>query len=139
MMNSRFTHRSNERCKFSRSTIVILLVLALCSSTCTGDSLERDAKLIVAGIALTGAAVATGIFVAVHRSHTSLTGCVVDSADTPHVTTSSGKTYELVNVPAQLKHDERLSFRGHRVKTTAGSPAFWVEHISGDHGPCKTR
>ena len=134
-----FIHRSDQHSNLSRSAIVMLLAVGLCSSTCFGDTLQRDVRLIVAGIGLTGAAVATGIFIAVHHRHTSLTGCVVQSTDTPRVTTGSGKTYELVNAPAELKQDERLSFRGHKVKTASGHAAFWVDHISSDHGTCTMR
>jgi hypothetical protein len=81
-----------------------------------------------------GAAVGVGIYL-VHRSHTSLTGCVQQAGNGFSLTTKDGNSYELVNAPSEVKARERFSLRGHKIKATSGR-AFRVDHVSRDYGAC---
>ena len=81
-----------------------------------------------------GVAVGVGIYL-IHRSHTSLTGCVQQTGNGFSVTAKDGNSYELVNAPSEVKAHERLSLRGHRIKATSGR-AFRVDRVSRDYGVC---
>jgi len=90
---------------------------------------------VAGAVVVLGAIAGGGIYLAVHHSHTSLNGCVNEGNHGLRVTTNSGMSYELLNASAEVRTGERLSFRGHRIKTASG-PAFQVDHISGHHGAC---
>ena len=90
--------------------------------------------------ALAGAAVAVGAGVGlaiyfVHRSHTSVTGCVAQTEHGFRLTAKDGKNYELVNAPSDVKARERLSLRGHKITTSSGR-SFRVDRVSRDYGAC---
>jgi hypothetical protein len=90
--------------------------------------------------AIVGAAVAVGTGVGlaiyfVHRSHTSLTGCVEQTERGLRLTAKDGKHYELVNAPSEVKAQRRLALRGHKVSTSS-ERAFRVDHLSRDYGAC---
>jgi len=90
--------------------------------------------------AVIGAAVGVGAGVVlavyfIHRSHTSLTGCVEQTEHGLRLTAKDGNNYELVNAPSEVKAGRRLSFRGHKVSTSSGR-AFRVDHLSRDYGAC---
>ena len=74
-----------------------------------------------------GVAVGVGIYL-VHRSHTSLTGCVQQTDNGLSLTARDGNNYELVNAPSEVKARKRLSLRGHKIKATSGR-AFRVDHV----------
>jgi hypothetical protein len=91
-----------------------------------------------AAIIGTGVALGTGVGLAiyfVHRSHTSLTGCVEQTEHGLKMTTKDGNSYELVNAPIEVKAQRRLSLRGHKLSTGSGR-AFRVDHLSRDYGAC---
>lgn len=116
--------------------VVVFLAVALlplpraeASSYCPGCT---------AGIA--GAAVGVGVIVgvtiyAVHRSHTSLKGCVVQTSNGYSLSAKDGKSYELTNTPSELKAHRRVSLRGHKTKSASGN-SFRVDHFSRDFGEC---
>jgi len=74
-----------------------------------------------------GAGVGVGIYL-IHRSHTSLTGCVQQTDNGLSLTAKDGNTYELVNAPSEVKARTRLSLRGHKIRATSGR-AFRVDHL----------
>src|SRR6476646_7061485 len=81
--------------------------------------------------AFTGAIAAVGVGVGltifyVHRSHTSLTGCVLPTRGGLTLTAKNNKRYELVSPPGQLKPNRRVLLRGHKTKTPSGL-AFRVD------------
>jgi hypothetical protein len=80
------------------------------------------------------AAVGVGVYL-IHRSHTSLTGCVQQTDHGLSLTAKDGNNYELVNAPNEVKAQERLSLRGHKIKAASGR-TFRVDHVSKDHGAC---
>jgi hypothetical protein len=89
----------------------------------------------IAGVAVgLGAGVGVGIYL-IHRSHTSLTGCVQQTSNGLRLIAKDGSNYELVNAPSEVKAGERLSLRGHKTKGASG-PAFRVDQVSRDHGAC---
>ena len=57
---------------------------------------------------------ALGIYF-IHRSHTSLTGCVRETESGLSATAKDGTNYQLVNAPSQVKAGERFSLRGHKI------------------------
>jgi hypothetical protein len=81
-----------------------------------------------------GVAVGVGIYL-IHRSHTSLTGCVQQSESGLSLTAKNGNIYELKNAPSDVKSHERLSLRGHKMKSRSGR-TFLVDHVSRDYGAC---
>jgi hypothetical protein len=114
------------------SMAVVLLTLsrpATAASYCPGCK----AGIIGAAVAV-GAGVGVGIYL-IHRSHTSLTGCVLQTGNVLSLTAKDGNNYELVDAPTEVKARKRLSLRGHKIKTTSGR-AFRVNHISRDYGAC---
>ena len=119
-----------------RTLILIAITLALVSSReapassyCSGCA----AGIVGAGVAL-GAGVGTAIYF-VHRSHTSLTGCVEQTQRGFNLTAKDGDAYELVNAPNDIKDHQRLSLRGHKLKRASGR-AFRVDRVSRDLGSC---
>ena len=99
------------------------------SSYCPGCTAAITGALI--GL---GAGIGTGIYF-IHRSHTSLTGCVREADSGLSATAKDGTNYQLVNAPSQVKAGERFSLRGHKI--TAGSGrAFRVDRVSRDYGVC---
>ena len=119
-----------------RALVLIAITLVLGSSResaaasyCPGCV----AGIVGAGVAL-GAGVGTAIYF-VHRSHTSLTGCVEQTQRGFSLTAKDGNAYELVNAPNEVKDHQRLSLRGHKLKTASGR-AFRVDRISRDLGSC---
>lgn len=89
--------------------------------------------------ALVGAAVGVGVGIGtavyfVHRSHTSLSGCVTQS-DKGLTISGKNDTYELVDAPGEVKPGRRVSLRGHKSKT-GSSHIFRVDHLSHDYGAC---
>lgn len=92
-------------------------------------------KAAIIGVAVgVGAAVGVGIYL-IHRSHTSLTGCVQQTDNGLSLTAKDGNNYDLLNAPSEVKARERLSLRGHKIKATSGR-AFRVDRVSRDYGAC---
>jgi hypothetical protein len=113
----------------------IALVLLTFSRPVRASSYCPGCTAAIAGAAVgIGAAVGVGIYL-VHRSHTSLTGCVQQTDNGLSLTAKDGNTYELVNAPSEVKARTRLSLRGHKIKATSGR-AFRVDHVSRDYGAC---
>lgn len=113
----------------------IALVLLPFPRSAEADSYCPGCKAAVVGVAVgLGAAVGVGIYL-VHRSHTSLTGCVQQTDKGLTLSAKDGNTYELVNAPSDVKARERLSLRGHKINATSGR-AFRVDHVSRDYGAC---
>lgn len=57
------------------------------------------------------------------------------SQNTVYLVSKAGKSFELVNVPGEIKAGERLSLRGHKARGNSGS-TFRVDHVSHDYGMC---
>jgi hypothetical protein len=113
----------------------IALVLLSFSRSAAAQSYCPGCKAAIVGVAVgVGAAVGVGIYL-IHRSHTSLTGCVQQTANGLSLTAKDGNNYELVNAPGEVKARKRLSLRGHKTKATSGR-AFRVDHVSRDYGAC---
>lgn len=91
------------------------------------------AAIVGAAVGL-GAGVGVAIYL-IHRSHTSLTGCVQQTDNGLSLTAKDGNIYALVNAPNEVKARERLSLRGHKTKSPSGR-AFRVDHVSRDYGAC---
>jgi hypothetical protein len=113
----------------------IALVLVPFSRSAAAQSYCPGCKAGVIGAAIgVGAGIGAGIYF-IHRSHTSLTGCVRETESGLSATAKDGTNYQLVNAPSQVKAGERFSLRGHKITVTSGR-AFRVDHVSRDYGAC---
>lgn len=113
----------------------VALVLLTFSRPAAAASYCPGCKAAIVGVAIgVGAAVGVGIYL-IHRSHTSLTGCVQQTDHGLSLTAKDGNNYELENAPGEVKAHKRLSLRGHKIKATSGR-AFRVDHVSRDYGAC---
>ncbi len=111
------------------------LVLLSYSRSAAAQSYCPGCKAAIIGVAVgIGAGVGVGIYL-IHRSHTSLTGCVQQTDNGLSLTAKDGRTYELLTAPSEVKARERFSLRGHKIKATSGR-AFRVDHVSRDYGAC---
>jgi hypothetical protein len=126
---NRFTFRICVLCS-------VALVLLPFSRPAAAQSYCPGCKAAIVGVAVgLGAAIGIGVYF-VHRSHTSLTGCVQQSDSGLSLTAKDGH-YELVNAPGEVKARERLSLRGHKMTAPSGR-AFRVDRVSRDYGACGT-
>jgi hypothetical protein len=92
---------------------------------------------VVAGIAITGAAIGIGIYFLARHDH-SLTGCA-DSGVSGLVLQkdSDPQIYALIGDTAAIKPGQRIRVAGKRKKKDAsGNRTFLVEKLSKDLGPC---
>src|SRR6266852_5426409 len=113
----------------------VALVLLPFSRSAAAQSYCPGCEAGVIGAAIgVGAGIGVGIYF-IHRSHTSLTGCVQQTDHGLSIKTKDGHAYELMNPTADVKAGEHLSLRGHKVKATSG-PAFRVDRVSRDYGAC---
>jgi hypothetical protein len=81
----------------------IVLVLPLFSRPAAAQSYCPGCEAGVIGAAIgVGAGIGTGIYF-IHRSHTSLTGCVREADSGLSATAKDGTNYQLVNAPSQVK------------------------------------
>ena len=113
----------------------ITLVLLPFSRSAAAQSYCPGCKAAVIGAAVAvGAGVAVGIYF-IHRSHTSLTGCVQQTDHGFNMTAKDGSNYELVNAPSEVTAHRRLWLRGHKSKSTSGR-AFRVDRVARDYGTC---
>ena len=99
------------------------------SSICSGCA----AALVGTAVAV-GAGVVTTVYF-VHRSHTSIAGCVTPAAGGLTLSAKDGSSYSLLNAPSEIRPGTRLSLRGHKTKTASGR-GFRVDSISRDYGAC---
>ena len=115
--------------------LCMVLVIATFSRSAAAQSYCPGCEAGVIGAAVgVGAGVALAVYF-IHRSHTSLTGCVQQTEHGLRMTAKDGNNYELVNAPSEVKAERRLSLRGHKVSTSSGR-AFRVDHLSRDYGAC---
>jgi hypothetical protein len=113
----------------------IALVLLPSLRSAMAESYCPGCKAGVIGAAIgVGAGIGAGIYF-IHRSHTSLTGCVRQTESGLSATAKDGNNYQLVNAPSQVKAGERFSLRGHRNTATSGH-TFRVDRVSRDYGAC---
>ena len=113
----------------------IALVLLPFSRPAAAQSYCPGCKAGVIGAAIgVGVGVGLGIYF-IHRSHTSLTGCVRETDSLLSLTAKDGTNYRLVNAPSQVKAGERFSLRGHKSTATSGH-TFRVDRVSRDYGAC---
>lgn len=116
------------------SSVASVLLLLLFPRPTVASSYCPGCTAAIAGAAIgVVAAVGAGVYF-IHRSHTSLTGCV-QQGDNGLSLTAKGRNYALVNAPSNVTARKRFSLRGHKIDASSG-PAFRVDHISRDYGAC---
>lgn len=117
-------------------SVLVCAVLVLLSAS--------NSKASSYGDGCTGAIVATGAPLAgvigvsiylVHRSHTSMTGCLLRSGE-GYSLTVGGKIVQLLDVPPGLKDHHQVQLRGHRSKS-GPERVFRVDRVAHDYGDCQ--
>src|SRR5260370_40584682 len=120
---------------FRTCVLCSIALVLLPSSRSAAASYCPGCKAGIIGAAIgVGAAVGVGIYL-IHRSHTSLTGCVQQTDNGLSLTAKNGNSYALVDAPSELQPHKRLLLRGHKIKATSGR-AFRVDHVDRDYGGC---
>jgi len=100
------------------------------------SSLDTDVKLLVAGIALGGAAVGVGITYLVLHERRLVVGCIAESGGKKTLTTSDQKVYSLPDTGPPLPIGERAKLKGHKSGSRS-APSFLVEKVVKDYGRCQ--
>jgi hypothetical protein len=92
---------------------------------------------VVAGIAVTGAAIGIGIYFLARHDRT-LTGCTASGLNGLILQKEHDpETYTLLGVTKDIKPGERVRVSGKKkTKTADGYRTFLVEKVSKDLGPC---
>ncbi len=117
-------------------TSTILLLLSFSRPAAAASSYCPGCEAAVVGVAVgVGVGIAVAIYF-IHRGHTSLTGCVQQTDNGLSLIAKDGNIYSLVNAPNEVKPRERLSLRGHKIKSPSGR-TFRVDRISRDYGACQ--
>jgi len=98
------------------------------SSICSGC-----AAALVGAVVGVGVGLGTAIYF-VHRSHTSLTGCVSQSEKGLTLSTRDA-SYQLLDAPTQVKPGNRFALRGHKSKQSS-LRTFRIDHVAHDYGAC---
>jgi hypothetical protein len=112
-----------------------LVLLPFSRPATAASSICGGCEAAIVGVAIgIGAGIGVGIYL-IHRGHTSLTGCVQQTGDGLSLIAKDSNIYGLVNAPSEVKARERLSLRGHKIKSHSGR-AFRVDHVSRDYGAC---
>jgi hypothetical protein len=112
------------------------LVLGLFALTSVkADQLANDAKWIVAGIAVAGAAVGVGITYLVLHERGVVVGCIAESGGKRTLVGSDKKVYSLLDTGASAPVGERAKLKGHK-SGPASAPSFQVDKVLEDYGPC---
>jgi hypothetical protein len=112
-----------------------LILLPFSRPAAAANSYCDGCEAAIVGVAVgIGAGIGVGIYF-IHRSHTSLSGCVRQTDHGLSMIAKDGNNYELLNAPSEVKARERLSLRGHKTKSGSGR-TFRVDHVSRDYGLC---
>jgi len=112
-----------------------LILLPFSRPAAAANSYCDGCEAAIVGVAVgIGAGIGVGIYF-IHRSHTSLSGCVRQTDHGLSMIAKDGNNYELLNAPSEVKAHERLSLRGHKTKSGSGR-TFRVDHVSRDYGLC---
>ncbi len=119
----------------------ILLCTFLFTSTRTAKAdigpTQGQVVLIFVAVAAIGAAIGVGVYYAVRKAP-SLTGCT--SSTVTGVTLlneDNQQVYMLMGDTALLKTGEHVRVKGKKKKDSFGKPAFLVDKVAKDFGPCK--
>ena len=97
---------------------------------------KGQADLIVAGIAVIGAAIGIGIYVAIRHGST-ITGCAASGPD-GLVLENEGdhQTYTLMGDVGAVKAGERVRVSGKKKKAHDATHRFLVDKVKRDFGAC---
>lgn len=124
-------------------TLSALLCCGADSSSCNTSQERIGPSGAEVGAAIAGVAVVivgAVVLVEVNHSHHTLKGCVLSGPTGLELRTDDQKTYALSGTTANLKAGDQVRLHGSRVKHSKaipGDPAFLVETMKKDYGPCK--
>lgn len=103
------------------------------------DDLQKAAVVVIAGVAVIGAAIGIGIYYAFNHGH-SIKGCAVDGPNGLELRNESDQqTFQLVGITTDVKPGDRVKVTGKKKKLAKGStanPNFLVDKLSKDYGAC---
>jgi hypothetical protein len=115
--------------------LITVFLLPVSRPAAAENSYCKGCVAAIVGVAvIVGVTVGVGIYL-IHRRSTSLAGCVEQADNRLILTAKDGKSYELMNIPSDVKGHERLWLRGHKIKASSGS-AFRVDRVSRNYGTC---
>jgi hypothetical protein len=123
------------------TTVLLCTSLLLLSSrpASAGIPTKGQVVLIFVGVAAIGAAIGVGIYFAVHRNATSITGCAISGGGSLSLQHEGDQqTYTLLGDTAAVKPGDRIRVSGKKRKQyPSGNREFLVEKLAKDYGPCK--
>jgi hypothetical protein len=129
---------------FRHIAIFLLCVLLLPNKAPAegpGMSVETAAGLIIAGVAVAGAAIGIGIYYSVSHSHHSIKGCAVSGPNGLELQNEGDhQTFLLLGITTDVKPGDVVSLKGKKTKAAKGStsdPTFVVEKLAKNYGACK--
>jgi hypothetical protein len=131
--------KSSLRRKFT--TLLLCTSLLLLSSKPASASIPTKSQvvLIFVGVAAIGAAIGVGIYFAVRRNGTSITGCAISSGGSLFLQHEGDQqSYTLLGDTAAVKPGDRIRVSGKKRKQyPSGNREFLVEKLAKDYGLCK--
>jgi hypothetical protein len=122
--------------RYGLRVVVTLCVLIVSSLKLPAQgTLDTEYHRVVAGAAA-GIGVGVGLTIyLVHRSHTSLSGCV-QSLDGSTRVLDGKQAWVLVSAPADLPVNHRVELRGKKSRAPSGERTFTVTKLAHDRGSC---
>jgi len=99
-----------------------------------GPSPAEVAGVIAGAAAVVGVGVGLTIYL-VHRSHTSLSGCVQSGEGSARLLNGK-QSWVLVSAPVDLPVNHRVELRGKKSRVASGERTFTVTKLAHDRGSC---
>ena len=129
------------RCCWPRVVLIAALVAAAAKPV-AGTNIDTDGKLIVTGIVVVSAGVATAVTViAIHRRSNKIaviTGCVAPGTTGVSITDEkSNRIYALSGDSTIIKSGERMTLEGKKSRQRHDTFVFQVHRTLRDFGPCQ--
>lgn len=117
----------------------LLLTAATKSAKANNLPTSTDVAWIGVAIGAIGAGIGIAIYVAVHHSKHTLTGCASSAASGLQLQNEGDQqTYALIGEVSGIKSGDRIRVNGKKEKANAGAPRqFLVEKLGKDFGACR--
>ena len=115
---------------------VVIVAMLSDSRPARADELQRDAILVVVGIAAVAAAITVVVVIAVRRPPT-ITGCAVSGANGLTLENESDhQIFALNGETAGIKAGDRVKVQGKKQKANGATRGFTVLRAKRDYGAC---
>lgn len=123
----------------SRVALTAVLVAAVAKPV-RAASWDTDAKLIVTGIVVVSAGLATAVtLIVIHHKNNeaAITGCVIRGTTGVSITDEkNNRVYALSGDSSMIKPGERMTLEGKKSRQSHGTFLFQADKIVRDFGPC---